>query len=127
MASDDIAGAWFPWLICNKVLASWYVLNAVQSASGISSYFWWLEQFFKLLGQRNEIVLKEQSQHLGVLTEQANRETGVMLDQSAKIGEDSKVMRILTTVAMIYLPATLVAVRAFFEIDFWANVVESVN
>ena len=50
-----------------------------------------------------------------------------MLDQSAKIGEDSKVMRILTTVAMIYLPATLVAVRAFFEIDFWANVVESVN
>jgi hypothetical protein len=62
------------------------------------------------MDQRNDHVLQRHGETLKQLALQASREGAVMKELSQKMQKDSQVMRVLTSVAFIYLPPSLVAV-----------------
>jgi hypothetical protein len=67
-------------------------------------------QFLKMLDQRNDQVLHLQGKTMSDLALEAKREGVVMKELSEKMQEDSRAMRVLSAVALVYLPTGLVAV-----------------
>jgi hypothetical protein len=63
-----------------------------------------------MLDHRNDQVLHRYGEAMNKLATEANRESSVMNELSEKMQKDSRSMRILTSVAFIYLPASLIAV-----------------
>jgi hypothetical protein len=63
-----------------------------------------------MLDHRNDQVLHRYGEVMNKLATEANRESSVMNELSEKMQKDSRSMRILTSVAFIYLPASLIAV-----------------
>jgi len=63
-----------------------------------------------MMDQRNDHVLQHHGQTLKQLALQGSRESAVIKELSQKMQKDSQVMRVLTSVAFIYLPPSLVAV-----------------
>jgi hypothetical protein len=63
-----------------------------------------------MLDHRNDHVVHHHGEALNRIATQTNRESVVMNELSEKMQKDSRFMRILTSVALIYLPASLIAV-----------------
>lgn len=62
------------------------------------------------MDNKNDHVIHRHGEALNQLASQMNRETMMMNNLSEKMQRDSRSMRILTSVALIYLPASLIAV-----------------
>lgn len=63
-----------------------------------------------MLDHRNDQVLHRHGKVMNELAIEANRERTVINELSEKMQKDSRSMRVLTSVALIYLPASLIAV-----------------
>lgn len=63
-----------------------------------------------MLDQRNDQILHLQGEAMNNLALEANRESAVMKNLSEMMQKDSRSMRVLTSVALVYLPASLIAV-----------------
>lgn len=63
-----------------------------------------------MLDHRNDQALHRHGEAMNMLATEANRESSVMNELSEKMQKDSRSMRVLTSVALIYLPASLIAV-----------------
>ena len=67
-------------------------------------------QVFEALANRNNQAMFDLGWSLNTLTTQINKETAAMNEISEKMQKDSRSMRVLSSAALIYMPASLVAV-----------------
>lgn len=67
-------------------------------------------QYLKVLEHRHDKFLRIQSEDMSRLALDASRENAVMKTLSEKMQDDAQIMRILTSIAFLFMPANLIAV-----------------
>ncbi|RFU33947.1 hypothetical protein B7463_g2363, partial [Scytalidium lignicola] len=70
---------------------------------------------FEALANRNNQAMFDLGRSLNALTTQTNKETAAMNEISEEMRKDSRSMWVLTSAALIYLPASLVAQQAMYN------------
>jgi Mg2+ and Co2+ transporter CorA len=98
--------------------ASTLVSSLYRSFEPIDTTNWIQIQILKMMDQRNDHAMQRNGEILEQLTLQTNRESRLMTELSEKMATDSQIMRILTSVAIFYLPPSLIAVSGYYHIWF---------
>ena len=73
-------------------------------------------QVFGVLEHRNKQAMYELGETLNKLTVQSNKDQAATSDLSKKMQRDSRSMRALTSAALVYMPASLLAVSTYYSV-----------